>query len=146
MLVVVLKRINIPTVIFTEILETSQLFTFYSFNLVLLLFCIFYISFRRLYAPLRQMDTLKIFDESAFVSCCWITPKFSEAKNSLLKYVWCSYWTYFKETFHINRTCQLPTRTTVSGIFFQYSQKYSGSSAELIRFHCSLGFNIYIAV
>ena len=47
---------------------------------------------------------------------------------------------YIDYSFHINSVRQLATRTTVSGIYFQYGQKYSGSPAELIRFHCSLGF------
>ena len=45
-----------------------------------------------------------------------------------------------REIFHINMDGQLTTRTTVSGIHFQYSQKWSGFPAKLIRFHCPLGF------
>ena len=30
---------------------------FFSFNLILLYFCVFHISFQRLYAPKRKMDT-----------------------------------------------------------------------------------------
>ena len=44
-----------------------------------------------------------------------------------------SCWTYLKETFHINRACQLTTRATVSGIYFEYSRKCCGSTIELIR-------------
>ena len=52
----------------------------------------------------------------------------------------------FEKNIAYKQACKSTTRTTNQRIYFQYSQRCSGSSTELIRFHCPLGFDVCIAL
>ena len=114
-------------------------FCFCNFNLISLFFTFIYII-PEIICVNEANGNQKMFHKAVFVLYCCTIVKFRMTQNSLLKnrldilkkYSW---WKYLRETFDVNRDCQLTTWATVYGIYFQGSLKCCDSLAELIKPH-----------